>query len=241
MVKNAIVVCSGGLDSGIVSYYVKKKINPESLLLLFFDYGQRTLKEEKYCVEVISKSLGAELKVIDMKWLGDISAALLNSNEETPVTTVEDLGDVEKEKEARKLWWVPCRNSLFLLSALAHAESIFLNTGERPVIYSGIKKEGKVPMKDTTPIFLKKINELGQEATYHGKYKIEAPLMEMDKDAVVKLGSELGVPFENTYSCFTGCGFRDEIPVHCGTCSNCKLRQTGFYWSDVKDTSVYLK
>jgi 7-cyano-7-deazaguanine synthase len=240
MGDNAIIVCSGGLDSVIAAYYVKKELKPEKMELIFFDYGQKPLKEEKACVEKLAKDLNAGLKVIDLKWLGEISGSLINKKGDVPETTKEDLGDLKGQKEERILWWVPCRNALFLLGALAHAESLFISTGERYVIYSGIKKEGNVNLKDTTPEFVKKINELAEEATFHGGYKIETPLMEYDKDEEVKLGEKLDVPWEWTYSCYVGKGFdKNGIPIHCGKCANCMLRKTGFYWSDNRDKSIY--
>ena len=62
---------------------------------------------------------------------------------------------------------------------------------------------------------------------------------------VVKLGAELGVPWEYTYSCYAGYGFTKsggrKLPVHCGTCSNCKRRKLAFAQAGVTDPSVYAK
>ncbi|HLC57753.1 MAG TPA: 7-cyano-7-deazaguanine synthase, partial [Candidatus Nanoarchaeia archaeon] len=64
-----------------------------------------------------------------------------------------------------------------------------------------------------------------------------------------KLGCELKVPFELTYSCYAGGGRRGLIrgkgrtliPVHCGVCENCVQRKKGFYWAGVEDVSTYKK
>ena len=47
--RNAIVLCSGGLDSVVTAYYVKKKLKNKynKIIILFFNYRQRTIKEEK--------------------------------------------------------------------------------------------------------------------------------------------------------------------------------------------------
>ncbi|MBI3840528.1 MAG: 7-cyano-7-deazaguanine synthase, partial [Thaumarchaeota archaeon] len=64
-----------------------------------------------------------------------------------------------------------------------------------------------------------------------------------DKDKVVELGESLGVPWEYTYSCYSGFGFKDvegrSLPVHCGMCSNCKRRKVAFRDAEVKDPSIY--
>ena len=235
---NAIVLLSGGLDSACTSYYVKEK-DPKKLLFLFIDYGQRALKEERYCAEEIAKRLNGKLKVIDLRWLGEISTAFLNKQGEYPKTKDEDLENIEKGRKEIVNWWVPCRNALFLLAALAHSESEFLAKKERYDVYIGLKSEGSIGFKDSSPEFIKEINRLVEVATNDGGYKIIAPLHDEDKDDVVSLGEKLKVPWEYTYSCYIGNGFNGKIPVHCGKCLNCKLRQKAFYWANVKDPSVY--
>ena len=236
--KNAIIVISGGLDSGVTAYHVKKKLGYENILFMFFDYGQRTLKEELFCVEKLAEKLNAKVKVVDLKWLGEISTAMLNKDEDLPEVTDKDLADVEHSKEQIINYWVPCRNSLFLISALAHAESEFISKEERYDVFVGIKQEGEVSMKDTTPEFLKAVNDLAEQGTHHGGYKVIAPFLNDDKSDVVKTGKELEVPFEMTYSCYAG-GFKDGVPVHCGKCENCMLRKKAFYFAGVEDVTPY--
>ncbi len=231
--RNAIILCSGGLDSAVAAYSVKEEYN--KLKFLFFDYKQRALKEEECCAREIAKKLKAEFLKVELSWLGEISTAMLNKNEEIKETTEKDLEDNRKEIIN---WWVPCRNAVFLINALAFAESEFLKNKERYDIVIGIKNEGREHMKDTTPEFLKKINELAEEGTYHGGYKVLAPLIEMDKTEVIKLGNKLKVPFELTYSCYVE---SSKGLVHCGKCLNCMLRKKSFYWGGIMDPSIYRK
>ena len=98
-------------------------------------------------------------------------------------------------------------------------------------------------MKDNTPEFLEEMNRLAEQATHHGGYRLLAPLIKYDKDKVVELGEKLGVPWEYTYSCYAGHGFRRvggrRLPVHCGVCSNCARRKVAFRDAGVRDPSVY--
>lgn len=239
--KNAIIVISGGLDSAVTAYYVKHKLNYDNLKFIFFDYNQRTLKEEEYCTRKIAEKLNAEFIKVDIKWLGEISTAMLNKDEDLPEVTEKDLANVEHSQEQIINYWVPCRNAMFLISALAHAESEFISKEQRYDIFIGIKAEGEVAMKDTTPEFLKATNDLAEQATHHGGYKIIAPFIDKDKVEVTKIGKELNVPFELTYSCYSG-GFDEKgFPVHCGTCENCMLRKKAFYFSAVEDPTIYRK
>ena len=229
--RNAIILCSGGLDSVTTAYYIKDKY--EKLKFLFFDYNQRAVKEEEFCCREICKKLNGEFIKIELKWLGNISMAMLNKNVEIKETSEKDLEDSSKDLLN---WWVPCRNSVFLINALAFAESEFLKNKERYDVIIGLKDEGNEHFKDTTEKFVSKVNELAEEGTNDGGYEVIAPLIKMDKTEVVKLGVKLKVPFELTYSCYIE---SDSKLIHCGKCLNCMLRKKGFYWAGVEDPSLY--
>ncbi|MEK6974161.1 MAG: 7-cyano-7-deazaguanine synthase [Nanoarchaeota archaeon] len=237
-IKNAIILVSGGLDSVVTAYNVKNNLGYETLKFLYMDYAQRAIKEEEYCSRKIAKLLKADFIKIKIPWLGKISTAFINKNDKIPKTTEKDLEDGRKEIIN---WWVPTRNSIFIINALAHSEYYFIKDKKRYDIFMGLINEGQVFMKDTTEKFIKKVNELSEEATYHGGYKIITPLIKMDKTEVIKLGKKLNVPFRYTYSCYIKNGFKKGIPLHCGECLNCMLRKKGFYWAGIKDPSLYTK
>lgn len=227
-----------------MAYYVNKVIKPEHQMLIFCNYGQRTYDYEEFCIKEISRQLNAPLKLIDLRWLGGISTSLLtHAEKEIPETKNEDLWNAVKARNRILKWWDPCRNAILLLVGLAHAESFYISKQERYDVYIGIRRETPVAMKDNTPEFLEEINRLGEQATHHGGYKLLAPLITYDKDKVVKLGEELGVPWIYTYSCYAGYGFKivhgKKVPVQCGRCSNCKRRKLAFKDSGVKDPSIY--
>jgi 7-cyano-7-deazaguanine synthase len=183
-----------------MAYYVKKVVKPAHQLLIFCNYGQRTYAYEEFCIKEISRQLKAPLKLIDMRWLGEISTSLLtHAEKKIPETKSEDLWNAEKARDRILKWWDPCRNAILLLVGLAHAESFYISTQERFDVYIGIRRETPVAMKDNTPEFLEEINRLGEQATHHGGYRMLAPLITYDKDKVVKLGDELGVPWQYTY------------------------------------------
>jgi 7-cyano-7-deazaguanine synthase len=242
--RGAICMISGGVDSVTTAYYVQKVMRPKDMLLIFCDYRQRTYEYEKFCIEQVSKAMPAPLKLVDLRWLGDISTSVLTHPEKEIAETKEaDLWNPEKAKQRILRWWDPCRNLLLLSVGLAHAESIFISTGERYDVTIGIRRETPVAMKDNTPEFVEEMNRMSEQATHHGGYRVSAPLIKYDKDMVVKLGEELRVPWEFTYSCYAGHSFRKvgdrKLPVHCGTCSNCKRRKLAFKQAGVEDPSVY--
>ncbi len=244
--RSAINMISGGVDSVTTAYYVNKKLKPKNQLLIFCDYKQRTYDFEEFCIKQISKSMKVPLKIVDLRWLGDIStSALTHPEREIKETKEADLWDPEKAKQRILKWWDPCRNAVLLLVGLSHAESFYISKGERYDVYIGIRRETPVAMKDNTPEFLEEMNRAAEQATHHGGYRLLAPLITYDKDRVVELGEELGVPWEYTYSCYAGHGFKTvggrKLPVHCGYCSNDKRRALAFKMAGVRDRSLYSK
>jgi len=233
--KNAIILGSGGLDSVVCGYYTKLKMHYDNLIFLFFDYGQRTLKQEEECLKFHAKKLGWKIIKVDITWLGEISGSFINNDgSEFPVTTDEIMKDKEKEKSMILNWIVPCRNTVFLSVALAHAEAYDLKGRGKFDIFVGFDG-GSVRYKDTTPKFIGFFNKLINECTENGDYKVISPLIKKDKDEIIKIGQELGVDFTKTYSCYIG----GEGLVHCGKCSNCMYRKQAFYWAGLEDPSTY--
>ncbi len=237
---NAIVLCSGGLDSVVLTHYLKKIKKIENLMIVFLDYGQGALEEELFCVRKLSKELNADLRIIDVKWLGKISTSLINKKIEE--TEVKDIREIKEEDELIS-WYVPCRNALFLLIGLAFAESEFISKEQKYDIYLGIKYEGELQFKDTTPEFLEQMNKTAEFCVQDGNYKFIAPFLQKDKEEIIELAKQLGVDLQNTYSCYIGGKSKkdgeNEIPIHCGICGGCKARKKGFRFSNVKDVSVY--
>ncbi len=233
-----IVLCSGGLDSVTAAFLAKRELSPEKMILMFCDYGQRALMEEWVAVDYAAQALSADLLRLDLRWLGNISTSLINASGNVPRKEIKDLEDVKMEQDDVNTWWVPCRNGMFVMAALAHAESLFIATGKKYSIVMGIKKEGQVSFKDSRPEFIVAMNEAAKHCT-SDDFEVLAPLMELDKDEIVRLAMELSVPLELTYSCYVGKDFRDGAPVHCGVCSACRQRQAAFYWAGVEDPTIY--
>lgn len=250
--RPAIVLISGGVDSVTTAYFVKRRLKAPEMILIFANYGQRTYEYERFCIKAIGKTLGAPVKLIDLGWLGKLSTSVL-TKPKTPITETKeaDLWDPEKAKQRILKWWDVVRNLQLITVGLAHAESIdlnsYLSTGQRNVwdVHIGIRRETPVAMKDNTPEFLELMDRVAQQSTHFGDYHVHAPLISYDKDRVVRLGEQLAVPWEYTYSCYAGHGFRvvkgRRLPIHCGACSNCKRRKLAFTEAGVKDPSIYAK
>ena len=225
--KRAMVLCSGGIDSVTTAYYVKRR-GYKQIKILFFDYGQKSLKAERNCSKKTAKDLGAEFIEIKLKWLARISDSLINKKGVGKKLSRSDLKDTKKESAK---YYVPCRNSVFLVHALALAESLYIKEKKIYDIFVGFKNEGKESYPDTTPEFVKSMNKLA-EISCSVKFRLIAPLIEKDKEDIILLGKKMGIDFRNTHSCYLK-------NVHCGKCLACMLRKEGFYWVNMRDPTEY--
>jgi len=226
--ENAIILCSGGLDSVVTASYVKNKLKYKKLIILFFNYGQRTLLAERKASKKTAGKLKADFVEIKLTELGEISTSLINKKKKCKRVKRKQLKDTTKEAGD---YYVPCRNTIFLTYALALSESLQIKSKKIWDIFTGFKSEGREPYPDTTQEFVLAINKLRKQATTC-KGKIIAPLIKLDKDEIIQLGSRLGINFRDTHSCYIS-------NTHCGYCLSCRLRQEAFYWANVKDPTKY--
>lgn len=227
--KKAIVLCSGGIDSVTTAYYVKERLKYNDITLLFFNYGQKSLKQERKFSKKCSKKVKAKFKEIKIKWLNKISMSLINKKGKVKKIKRKDLRDTREES---KKFYVPCRNLIFLTYAMVLAESDYIKDNKDIDIFVGFKCEGKESYPDATLEFVRKIDSLAKDSC-SGKISIKAPLIKKDKEDIILLGKKLGIDFKDTFTCYIG------KKRHCGYCLACKLRQEGFYWADIKDPTLY--
>jgi 7-cyano-7-deazaguanine synthase len=125
--------------------------------------------------------------------------------------------------------YVPARNTVLLALALAWAETI----GARD-IYVGVNVLDASGYPDCRPEFVRAFEALAQVATRGGGFRIHAPLIEMTKAEIVRLGVSLGVDYAITHSCY------DPVDgAACGRCDACALRRKGFAEAGIADPTRY--
>lgn len=227
MAKTAIVLLSGGLDSSTTLAVAKAE--GFDLHALSFRYGQRHEVELQAARRIVSSFGIANLMVVDID-LRQFGGSALTSDIEVPKSrSANEIGS------GVPITYVPARNTIFLSFALGWAEvlgaqDIFI--GVNALDYSGYP--------DCRPEFITAFQNLANLATKAGvegkaRFTIHAPLLELTKAEIIRLGMNLGVDYSLTVSCY------DPLPEGeaCGECDSCQLRQKGFEEAGIEDPIRY--
>ena len=197
--SRGIILLSGGLDSFVSLGLCKEKYNIE--LALTFGYGQKSFNNELESSQKIAQYWNIEHKVIKLDWLKAITHNALVENKTLPE-------GIDNPVDSAKAVWVPNRNSVFLNIAAAFADS-----EDYDYIIIGANKEEAATFSDNSKEFISNINKTFEYSTQKHP-KVIAPLINSDKNDIVRLALENKMPLELIHSCY-GMG------RHCGKCESC--------------------
>ena len=222
--KKAISVLSGGLDCTVATSMFAKDYE---ILAITFNYGQKAFKRELQASKEICEKMNWTHEVIDLPWLSKISNSTLNTDDDVPELKDEDLDDFEKSSESASSVWVPARNTVFTSIALSYAESM----GASAIIVGWNGEEGAT-FPDNSKGYLEKFNQLIEEGS-PDEIKIEAPLIDLNKEEIVEMGIKYDAPMELSYSCYKG------RKKQCVVCEICMRRKRAFENLGLEDKSEY--
>jgi 7-cyano-7-deazaguanine synthase len=221
--NSAIVLLSGGLDSTTcLAIARRERFSP--IYTMAFDYGQRH-RHELAAAERLSKLMGAaEHRVVKID-LRQFGGSALTADVAVPKDRDEKAmaGDIP-------ITYVPARNTIFLSYALAWAEVLDCDhvfIGVNVLDYSGYP--------DCRPEFVESFQQTARLGTRRTGFTIHAPLVHLTKAQIIRRGTELGVDYGQTHSCY------DPTPDGraCGHCDSCILRKKGFAEAGVADPTRY--
>jgi 7-cyano-7-deazaguanine synthase len=225
---SAIVLASGGLDSTTCLAIARAEwFSP--IYSLSFDYGQRH-RQELAAAAAVAEQIGVaehRIMTIDLRQFG--KSALTDS-----IAVPKDRDESTMAGEI-PITYVPARNTIFLSYALAWAEvlgvrDIFI--GVNAVDYSGYP--------DCRPAFIEAFSIMANLATKMTTepgpaLRIHAPLIHLTKSQIIRRGTDLGVDYSLTHSCYDP----DSEGRACGRCDSCVLRRKGFIEAGVADPTRY--
>lgn len=226
MTKKAVILVSGGLDSATTLAIAKDR--GYECYAMSFNYGQRH-QVELQSANAISIEMGViEHKVVNLG-LGDIGGSALTDNDiDVPQHESDDI------EEGIPVTYVPARNTVFLSLALGWAEVL-----DADAIFIGVNAVDYSGYPDCRPEYIDAFQTMANLATKKGVegrlIEIKTPLISLSKAEIIKTGSELGVDYAKTLSCYAP----DTEGRACGLCDSCHLRQQGFESANIPDPTLY--
>ncbi len=224
--KKAVVLLSGGLDSATTAAIARDR--GFALVAMTFNYGQR------HDVEIASaRRLAAFFNVTEHVFI-DVPAEIFSTAllKDSPLEVPP--GKTSGSENDIPVTYVPARNILFLSYALALAESRGISDiyiGANAVDYSGYP--------DCRPEFFSAFREMARQGTRHGvtghEFTIATPLIDLKKSEIIRIGTDLGLDYTMTHSCYNP----DSEGRACGVCDSCCIRRAGFNEAGIADPTRY--
>lgn len=222
--KKAVILLSGGLDS--TTCLAIAKAEGFVCHALSFAYGQRHSAELAAARRVANHFKVAEHRIINLD-IGQLGGSALtdeaiqvpdySASEEIPVT------------------YVPARNTVFLAYALGYAEIIGAQD-----IFIGVSSVDYSHYPDCRPEYISAFQAVANLATKvaveGAPVQLHAPLQYLSKAETILRGSQLGVDYSLTVSCYQA----NEKGAACGRCDSCCFRKQGFKAAGLADPTFYI-
>jgi 7-cyano-7-deazaguanine synthase len=219
--QRAVVLLSGGMDSCVCAALAAGDYQPAAVHV---SYGQRTEERERRSFLAICDALGIHDRLLVRN---DALRAIGGSALTDPNIAVPQSAAIGHEVPVT---YVPFRNAHFLSVAVSWAEVLGAEK-----IYIGAVEQDSSGYPDCRPAYYHAFNQVVKAGTKEGRIEIVTPLIGLRKAGIVRLGLELGAPFDLTWSCYS----RDDEA--CGVCDSCVLRLRAFQEAGAQDPLPYVE
>jgi 7-cyano-7-deazaguanine synthase len=217
--SRAVVLLSGGMDSSVCAALAMRDFDAAAVHV---SYGQRTEERERQSFLAICRRLNIHDRLMvrneALRAIG--GSALTDESIAVP--------DSESLDKSIPVTYVPFRNAHLLAVAVSWAEVLGAEK-----VYIGAVEPDSSGYPDCRPAYYKAFNEVVKAGTKEGHIEIVTPLIAMRKAEIIRLGLELGAPFDLTWSCYS----REDQA--CGVCDSCVLRLRAFEAVGVRDPIPY--
>jgi 7-cyano-7-deazaguanine synthase len=217
--ERAVILVSGGMDSCVCAALA---VRDYDIAALHMSYGQRTEERERQSFLAICQ----RLKIHDRLMIRNEAFRLIGGSALTDDSI--DVPDADTIGHDIPVTYVPFRNAHFLAVAVSWAEVLGATK-----VYIGAVEPDSSGYPDCRPAYYRAFNEVVKAGTKEGNIEIVTPLIAMRKAEIVRLGLELGAPFDLTWSCYS------RADQACGVCDSCVLRLRAFQAAGVQDPIPY--
>jgi len=216
MEKDTVIILSGGMDSVTLLYDQQARI----ALAVTFDYGSKHNAREIPFARLHCHRLGIPHVVIPLDFMTTyFKSSLLEGGEAIP--------EGHYTADNMKSTVVPFRNGIMLSVAIGIAES----NGLQYVMMANHSGDHTI-YPDCRPEFVAAMSEAARTGTFPG-ITLLCPFTNLTKGQIAARGSELGIDYSETWSCYKG------GDKHCGRCGTCVERHEAFVEAGISDPTEY--
>ncbi len=195
---DAVALCSGGMDSTTLAYWLRGK--GMHVLPLFLNYGQHCARREHdTLLAVLPDEMRTDVVALDVSCVYSESRSRMIQE-----------ADLWSDGVTDDALYLPYRNLVMLSLAVAYAQSRCIGA-----VYAAFINTNHAKEIDCSVAFFRHLDSL---LSAYGQVEIRLPFRHYDKRQVAAIGLQLGVPIALTFSCQAS----SEVP--CGACPNCVER-----------------
>lgn len=218
MNRKIVLALSGGMDSAtLCGYYINKKID---VVPIFFDYGSKHNRYEKEMAKKLADYYGLSIIFVNLDFINALfKSDLLQTGGVIPE------GEYQDSNMSQTV--VPARNIIFISIMAGYAWSIKVKD-----IAIGVHTGDHYIYEDCRPEFLLAMSK----ALIYGtgdKVALQMPFQHLSKIEILKIGSNINVPYEYTRTCYKN------QKNSCGKCGSCQERINAFSIIGRKDPIQY--
>jgi 7-cyano-7-deazaguanine synthase len=220
MMVSAVILLSGGMDSGVMLAWARPRFS--HLHALSFDYGSKHAAKELVMAQNLAEVYGARFTKVELPFVNTLfSSSLLQSGEEIP--------DGPYRTDSISSTVVPFRNGIMLSVAVGYAE-----TRQIPTVFIASHSGDHPIYPDCTLEFTEAMSQAATLGTF-ANVKVDAPFAGFDKKQIAGIGRDLDFDFTRTWSCYKG------LKLHCGVCATCLERKYALEYDAGLDPTRYLE
>lgn len=216
ILKDSVLVLSGGMDSTTMLHEYKERIK----LAVSFDYGSNHNAKEIDCARKNCEMLGIDHLVIPLEFIRTYFESSLLSGADAIPEGRYDEGNMKSTV-------VPFRNGIMLSVACGLAES----RGLKHVMIANHSGDHTI-YPDCRSSFIDAMSQAMRLGTFPG-ITIIAPYTKINKSDIARRGKKIGVDYSLTYSCYKG------GEKHCGHCGTCVERREALAAAGIEDPTEY--
>ena len=212
-----LVILSGGMDSTTVLYKAVKQC--DEVEAITFNYWQNHSKEIDFAKKSCKK-LDVKHKIVDITFMKNLSKSALTN-------WANSIPEWHYEEENMKQTVVPNRNMILTAIAAWYATNIGASK-----LYLWVHSWDHAIYPDCRPEFIESLQKTLEVGMWED-LEIKTPYLDNDKIGIIADGKKLGVPYEDTWTCYKG-----EWKA-CWKCWSCQERLEAFEENNIEDPLEY--